>query len=69
MENLNYNILFLLNLFLIKLFKRPLEIGFFYNARLINFNESKKVEDYFLGINNIIITVQDHRDLIGANIL
>ena len=52
-----------------ELFKRPLEIGFIYNARLINFNESKKVEDYFLGINNVIITVQDHRDLIGANIL
>ena len=52
-----------------ELFKRPLEIGFFYNARLINFNESKKVEDYFMGINNVIITVQDHRDLIGANIL
>ena len=51
-----------------ELFKRPLEIGFIYNARLINFNESKKVEDYFMGINNVIITVQDHHDFIGAKL-
>ena len=66
MENLNYNSFLSLNLILIKLFKKPLEIGFLYNAHLINFNESQLVENFFKGINYVTITVNDIGDLIGA---
>ena len=49
-----------------ELFKKPLEIGFLYNAHLINFNESQLVENFFKGINYVTITVNDIGDLIGA---
>ena len=45
---------------------RPKEIGLIYNARLINFNESRLVEDFFGGATNVTITVNDIGDLIGA---
>ena len=51
-----------------ELFKKPLEIGFLYNAHLINFNESQLVENFFKGINYVTITVNDIGDLIGAKI-
>ena len=49
-----------------ELFNRPLEIGFIYNARVIKFNESKLVEDFFKGNDYNTITVNDIGDLIGA---
>ena len=49
-----------------ELFNRPLEIGFIYNARVIKFNESKLVEDFFRGNDYNTITVNDIGDLIGA---
>ena len=48
------------------LINRPKEIGLIYNARLINFNESRLVEDFFGGATNVTITVNDIGDLIGA---
>jgi len=52
-----------------ELFKKPLEIGFLYNAHLINFNESQLVENFFKGISYVTITVNDIGDLIGAKIV
>lgn len=49
-----------------ELFLKPLEIGFIYNARVIDFNDSHLVEDFFKGINYATITVNDIGDLIGA---
>ena len=49
-----------------ELFLKPLEIGFIYNARVIDFNDSRLVEDFFKGINYATITVNDIGDLIGA---
>ena len=49
-----------------ELFNRPLEIGFIFNARVIKFNESKLVEDFFRGVDYATITVNDIGDLIGA---
>ena len=49
-----------------ELINKPKEIGFIYNAKLINFNESQLVEDFFGGITNVTITVNDIGDLIGA---
>ena len=51
-----------------ELFNKPLEIGFLYNAHLINFNESQLVENFFKGMNYVTITVNDIGDLIGAKI-
>ena len=45
---------------------RPKDIGFLYNAKLINFNEPSLVENYFSGVTNATITVNDIGDLIGA---
>ena len=42
-----------------ELFNKPLEIGFLYNAHLINFNESQLVENFFKGMNYVTITVND----------
>ena len=49
-----------------ELINKPKEIGFIYNAKLINFNESQLVEDFFGGLSNVTITVNDIGDLIGA---
>ena len=49
-----------------ELINKPREIGLIYNARLINFNESQLVEDFFGGLSNVTITVNDIGDLIGA---
>ena len=49
-----------------ELINKPREIGLIYNARLINFNESRLVEDFFGGCDNVTITVNDIGDLIGA---
>ena len=49
-----------------ELINKPREIGLIYNARLINFNESQLVEDFFRGNDNVTITVNDIGDLIGA---
>ena len=49
-----------------ELINKPREIGLIYNARLINFNESRLVEDFFGGFDNVTITVNDIGDLIGA---
>ena len=49
-----------------ELFFRPKDIGFIFNARLINFNETRLVEDFFSGVSYITITVNDVGDLIGA---
>ena len=47
------------------LFDRPQDICFIFNANRINFNEQRKVEDYFGSI-FANITVNDVNDLIGA---
>ena len=49
-----------------ELINRPKEIGFIFNAKLINFNEQRLVEDFFSGVSYITITVNDIGDLIGA---
>ena len=49
-----------------ELFNRPKDIGFLYNAKLINFNEATLVENFFRGVTNATITVNDIGDLIGA---
>ena len=52
-----------------ELFNKPLEIGFLYNAHLINFNESELVENFFRGLSHATITVNDIGDLIGAKLI
>ena len=47
------------------LINRPQDICFIFNAKRIDFNEQRKVEDYFGGI-FANITVNDVKDLIGA---
>ena len=47
------------------LFYRPQDNCFIYNAKRINFNEQKTVEQYFQGF-NVNIVVNDTKDLIGA---
>ena len=47
------------------LFYRPQDICFLYNAKRIDFNEQKNVEQYFKGF-NVNIVVNDTKDLIGA---
>ena len=49
-----------------ELFSRPLDICFIFNANKINFNEQKPVEQFFFGVYNPFITVNDTHDLIGA---
>ena len=52
-----------------ELINKPLEIGFLYNAHLINFNESELVENFFRGLSHVTITVNDIGDLIGAKLI
>lgn len=52
-----------------ELINKPLEIGFLYNAHLINFNESELVENFFRGLSHATITVNDIGDLIGAKLI
>ena len=49
-----------------ELFQRPMDICFIFNANKINFNEQKPVEQFFFGVYNPFITVNDTKDLIGA---
>ena len=52
-----------------ELINKPLEIGFLYNAHLINYNESELVENFFRGLSHVTITVNDIGDLIGAKLI
>ena len=49
-----------------ELFNRPLDICFIFNANKMNFNDQTPVQNYFLGVYNPFITVNDTKDLIGA---
>ena len=49
-----------------ELFNRPLDICFIFNANKMNFNDQTPVQNYFQGVYNPFITVNDTKDLIGA---
>ena len=45
-----------------ELFNRPLDICFIFNANKMNFNDQTPVQNYFLGVYNPFITVNDTKD-------
>ena len=49
-----------------ELFNRPLDICFIFNANKMDFNDQTPVQNYFQGVYNPFITVNDTKDLIGA---